>query len=184
MNKIKIFETELDDVCYLERNPVFDDRGYFERIFCDDILNHFFDNKPIRQVNRSYSKKKGTLRGMHFQRSPYSDFKHISCLKGKVLDVLIDLRKGKNFLKSIKIELSENKFNSIIVPSGVAHGFQTLVDDCELLYIHNEFYKPNYEMGLNPLDKSLNIDWPIEISEISKRDKNHPLISKDIIDEL
>jgi len=120
----------------------------------------------------------GAVRGMHFQYPPHAEVKIISCLKGKVWDVAVDLRKGSpTFLQTHSVTLSEDVPQSYLIPKGFAHGFQTLTPDCELIYFHTADYNAAAEAGLNALDPRLDIQWPIAITERSKRDEQHPMLT-------
>jgi len=145
-----------------------DNRGHFSKIAHKEF---FFKKKySVRQFNISYSKKSGTIRGMHLQKKKYQEVKVVTCLKGKIYDVLVDCRKNsKTFKKKFIFKLNNSK-KSLIVPEGFAHGFQTLTNDCLVGYLHTNFYKPEYEETINPL--KLNIKWPLKNIIISKKDKN------------
>ncbi|QEO57915.1 dTDP-4-dehydrorhamnose 3,5-epimerase family protein [Francisella marina] len=176
-NKFEIINTSISDLYVLQRNLVEDDRGYLERLYCDDYFKKLTSEKGIRQINHTLTKKKHSVRGMHFQHPPFGETKVISCLKGIVYDVAIDLRFGSpSFLKWHGELLSAENHRSLIIPEGFAHGFQTLTDDCELIYLHTEIYNSNSEGALHPLDPKLAIKWPHEISLLSTRDSNHPFI--------
>jgi len=134
---------------------------------------------PISQVNQTVTKSRGTVRGLHYQRKPFAEIKLISCLKGKVWDVAVDLRKDSpTFLQWHSEELSSENHRALLIPEGFAHGFQTMSDDCELLYMHTAQYTREAEAGIRPNDPRLQISWPLEIYEISKRDTSHPLLNK------
>jgi dTDP-4-dehydrorhamnose 3,5-epimerase len=112
---------------------------------------------------------------MHYQEPPHSEVKMVRCIRGKVYDVIIDIRKGSStFLQWFGVELSETGMNMIYIPEGFAHGFQTLTDDCELVYHHSEYYTPGAEKGIKYNDRMLDISWPLEPAEISERDNAHP----------
>ena len=129
------------------------------------------------QFNYSFNKAKGTVRGMHFQHAPFAEIKMLRCIAGAVYDVIIDLRKDSpTFLKWFGTELSAQNKKMLYIPAGFAHGFQTLTDDVELIYHHTEFYMPSAEAGIPYDDKTINIHWPLAVSEISERDAHHPLI--------
>jgi dTDP-4-dehydrorhamnose 3,5-epimerase len=116
---------------------------------------------------------------MHFQHPPFQESKLIRCIAGSVLDVIVDLRQGSpTFLKSERLLLSQKNMHSVLVPPGFAHGFQTLEDNTELLYLHSAFYEPSSEGGLHYKDPLLAIDWPLAVSSISVRDQQHSFISE------
>jgi dTDP-4-dehydrorhamnose 3,5-epimerase len=131
-------------------------------------------------MNHSYTTKKGTVRGMHYQLPPYREIKMVRCVRGKVFDVIIDIRRSSDtFRQWFGVELSPAAMNMLYIPEGFAHGFQTLADDSELLYHHSEFYTPNAEGGIRFDDPSVNIKWPLEVTSVSERDLNHPLLTKE-----
>ena len=124
--------------------------------------------------------KKGTVRGMHFQYPPHAETKLVSCFRGKVFDVAVDLRKDSpTFLQSHAEILSNENLKTFLIPEGFAHGYQTLSDDCEMLYFHTANYVKEAEKGFNSTDPLLRIKWPLKISQISSRDKSHPSITSE-----
>ncbi len=128
-------------------------------------------------MNHSFTKTRGSIRGMHFQYPPHSEVKLVRCIAGTVLDIIVDLRQGSaTFLQWFGTELSASNKQMLYIPKGFAHGFQTLTDDCELLYQHSTIYQPGAEGGLRYNDPYLRIEWPIPVTVISERDKNHPVI--------
>ena len=134
------------------------------------------------QINHSYTSKRGTLRGLHFQYPPHSEMKMVSCIRGEVLDVVVDIRKGKpSFLKYHEEVLSANNRKILVIPEGFAHGFQALTDDCEMLYLHTAPYCQSSEGGINANDPLLSIPWPLPINQRSARDASHPMIEKDFM---
>ena len=174
MGKLNINKTKFDGLYVIESIVNKDERGSFSKVFCENELNDIFKEKNIKQVNHSMTNKKGTVRGMHFQYAPDCEVKIVKCIKGKVFDVVVDIRKGsKTFLQIFFIELSQENKKMIFIPEGFAHGFQTLEDDTELLYFHSTIYKPNNEGALNIKDPLLNIKWPLDIINLSKRDEEH-----------
>ena len=150
-----------------------DNRGFFSKI----AHKEFFlkKNYKIKQQNISFSKNKGTIRGMHYQKNEHKEIKIVTCLNGEIYDVLIDLRKNSKTYKKKFIFKLNNCKKSLIVPKGFAHGFQTLTDDCFVFYLHTNYYKPKYEVTINPL--KLKINWPIKRITISKKDKNGKLLN-------
>ena len=148
-----------------------DDRGQLIKLLDLNYLEHFLNKKPIIQINKTITKHKFTIRGMHFQKEPFSEYKVVSCHKGKVFDVVIDLRiKSKTYLKWDFVELNSDDQNIVIVPEGCAHGFQTFEDNSELMYFHTNNYSPKYEDGIRYDDPLINIDWPHNPNKISSRD--------------
>lgn len=158
-----------------------DERGSFARLFCADEFSEIL-NKPIIQINHSVNKEKGTTRGLHYQNPPCAETKIVTCMKGEIFDVAVDIREGsETFLHWYGELLSEENSKSMFIPEGFAHGFQTLRDDCELLYLHTGRYRSDYEGGLNVLDPGLNIRWPLPISCTSDRDRQHPYTNADFL---
>lgn len=169
-----------DGLCILTRVAVDDDRGFLSRLFCADELNQFGWGGGIAQVNHTLTRRRGALRGMHFQLSPYSEHKLVTCVRGEVFDVAVDLRLGSPTFLSWEYQvLSCQNSKSILIPPGFAHGFQALSEDAELIYCHSAPYNPTFEAGVNPRDPALAIEWPLEISDISERDHGHPMLPAD-----
>ena len=157
----------------IESLPKKDNRGSFVRFFCQKTLSELFDNNNIVQINSSYSKKAGTIRGLHFQSFPSKESKFIRCIKGKIFDVIVDLRKhSKTFGKWKSVILDSKMMNMVFIPSGFAHGFQTLAPDCEILYLHTDYHNQELECGYNYNSQNLKINWPLEVTQISERDRN------------
>lgn len=176
---LEISQTDLDGVMRIGKRKMGDARGHFSRMFCETELADAGLNIQINQINHSYSAQKGTLRGMHFQYAPAAETKIVSCLRGSVFDVALDLREGSDsFGQWFGEILSAKNWTSLYIPPGFAHGFQTLENDVELLYLHTAPYTPEFEGGVNPLDKETGIKWPLPVSEISKRDQALPMIRK------
>lgn len=164
----------------VQRKPIGDDRGYLERMFCSEELKSLIPGKSIVQINHTLTAKRGTVRGMHFQHSPHAETKFVSCLRGEVFDVAVDLRRGSpTFLHWHAEILSADNHKTLVIPEGFAHGFQTLTKDCEMLYLHTTAYRAEAEGGLNARDPRLAIQWPLPIVEQSARDSGHPLVSED-----
>jgi dTDP-4-dehydrorhamnose 3,5-epimerase len=180
MNKFIILDTPLKDLKVIERKSFIDGRGFLARIFCGDALISAGWKKPIAQINHTMTKRRGAVRGMHYQNAPYSEMKLVSCLRGEVWDVAIDLRKNSpTFLKWHAEKLSPINSRALLIPNGFAHGFQSLHHDCELLYLHSAPYASAAEAGISPRDPVINIKWPLEISEISVRDSQFPFLKQD-----
>jgi len=182
MSRFVIEQGQIAGLQVIQRQPIDDERGYLERMFCSEELQSIIGIRNIDQINHTKTKKKGTVRGMHFQNPPHAEMKLVSCLRGEVFDVAVDLRKDSpTFLKWHAEILSEDNHKTFAIPEGFAHGFQTLSDDCELLYFHTAAYQPKAEEGLNALDKRLTIRWPMPILERSMRDQQHPALADDFI---
>ena len=177
---MKINHAPLQDAFIIEPEPFKDDRGLFARVFCQQELQHILHNKNIVQINHSLTRQKGAIRGMHFQKPPQAEIKMVKCLHGSVVDVIVDLRKGSpTFLKWHGEVLSVKNMKMMFIPEGFAHGFQTLEDDSELLYMHTEFYSPGSEAAIRFDDPMVGIDWPMEVTDISERDKKHVLLDNE-----
>jgi dTDP-4-dehydrorhamnose 3,5-epimerase len=166
--------------CYeIEMTPLSDERGWFGRFFCKEEFAAIGHEKEWVQMNHSFTKEKGALRGMHFQVAPYREIKMVRCISGAVYDVVIDLRKDSGtFLKWFATELSAEKKNLLYIPEGFAHGFQTLTENAELIYLHSEYYKPEAESGLRYDDPKISIKWPLKITQVSDRDQKHEWLNE------
>jgi dTDP-4-dehydrorhamnose 3,5-epimerase len=157
-----------------------DERGWFARTYCKNEFQQIGHSKEWVQINHSFTAKKGTIRGMHFQFPPYSEIKMLRCISGVVFDVIVDIRKeSPTFLNWVGLELSAENKKMLFIPEGFAHGFQTLTDNAELIYHHSSFYVPGHEGGLRFDDKRLNIKWPCPVTEISERDSHHPHLTEE-----
>lgn len=180
--RFDISNTSFGGLKVLNRNPLGDPRGYLERMFCIDDLAGLLAGRSVVQINRTLTEKVGTLRGLHFQRPPFAEMKFVSCLKGAVFDVAVDLRPGSaTFLDWHGEQLTAENGRTLVIPEGFAHGFQTLTPDCMLLYFHTSPHSPAAEGGLNCLDPRLGISWPLPPGEISERDAAHPQIGADFV---
>ena len=152
-----------------------DDRGYFLRLFCQKEFSAYGLDANIVQINNSYNVKKGTLRGLHFQRPPKAENKIVRCVRGAIWDVIVDLRKDSPTVGQwTALELSESNRKIVYVPEGFAHGFLSLTDDSELIYFVTEFYTPEHEGILRWDDPVIGIEWPFEPVVISDKDANAP----------
>jgi dTDP-4-dehydrorhamnose 3,5-epimerase len=180
VDRFTVNATPLAGCAILGRLPIGDDRGYFERLFCETELMALLSGRRIVQINHSFTPAKGTVRGMHFQKPPDAEKKIISCLRGEVWDVAVDVRFGSpTFLQWHAEVLSADNLRSMYIPEGFAHGFQTLTDDCALLYFHTAPHSLSKEGALNVQDPRLGITWPMPISGLSPRDAKHPYIADD-----
>jgi dTDP-4-dehydrorhamnose 3,5-epimerase len=164
----------------IQRTRLTDSRGYFERVFCSNELAEAGWKNPVAQINHTQTVHRGTVRGLHFQHPPHAEMKLVMCTKGEVLDVAVDLRADSpTFLRFHCELLSEREANALLIPEGYAHGFQTLTDDVEMLYLHSAPYAPEAEGGIHPLDSRVAISWPLAVSELSARDSNHPKLDEE-----
>ncbi len=170
-------ETFLKDSYVIDLEPFKDERGWFARTFCKDEFSSIGHSKEWLQLNHSFTQKVGTIRGMHYQIHPFREIKLVRCIAGAAYDVIIDLRKTSlTFLNYFGVEISSANKKMIYIPEGFAHGFQTLTDDCELIYNHSEMYAPDVEGGIIYNEPTLNIVWPLPVTNISARDKAYPAL--------
>lgn len=175
---MKFIETALKGLVIIKLEPFKDDRGQFSRIYCEKELKEIGHLKRIVQINQSLTKRKGTLRGLHYQVPPRAEIKIVRCVRGSVFDVAVDLRcKSKTFLKWQGEILSEINDKMFYIPEGFAHGFQALEENSQLLYFHTDFYSHEYEKGILFNDPKIDIKWPMKITEVSERDKSFNYIS-------
>ena len=180
--RFDILEVPIHCLRMIQRKPIGDDRGYLERIFCTAELQALIPGKHIVQINHTLTAKRGTVRGMHFQHPPYAETKFVSCLRGEVFDVAADLRRGSpTFLHWHAAILSADNHKTLVIPEGFAHGFQTLTEDCEMLYLHTTAYRADAEDGLHAKDARLGIQWPLPFGDQSMRDSMHPLVTEDFL---
>lgn len=159
----------------IEIAPRVDERGFFARMFCAKQFAQLGLQENFVQMNHSMSLQKGTLRGLHYQRSPMAEVKVVRCIRGKIWDCLLDIREGSpTYGQWTGVELCAHQPTMVYVPQGVAHGFVTLDDDSEVLYQVSHEYAPDHERGIRWDDPQFNIQWPMTPSVISDRDRCHP----------
>lgn len=175
--RFDFIETPLDGLVRVDRKPIVDTRGFLSRFFCAEEFMEIGFTQPIAQMNHTLTRQEGAIRGMHFQVPPHTENKIVTCIQGEILDVAVDVRKDSpTFLQWHAEVISAKSHTSLFIPRGFAHGFQALVADSELLYIHSAFHMPDAEGALNAFDPALAINWPLEVTEISERDRNHPML--------
>ena len=171
-------ETKLKGAFIIDVKKLEDERGFFGRAWCKKEFEEHGLNPNIVQANISYNKKRGTLRGMHYQVAPFSECKTIRCTTGAIYDVIIDIRPhSPTFKQWIAVELSAESSKMIYVPDGFAHGFITLEDHTTVNYMVTGFYTPGAEAGIKYDDPAFNIAWPMEPTIISEKDNSIPLFS-------
>lgn len=171
MSRLVVSPTPLAGLSCVQRLPLADDRGFFSRLFCAAELAPFGWTGPVAQINQTRTLRKGCVRGMHFQQSPHAEAKFVSCVRGEVWDVALDLRHGSpTFLHWHAQRLSAENMLSLLIPPGFAHGFQTLSDEVEMIYCHSVPYAASADAGLNPLDPRLAIRWPLPVIDLSAKD--------------
>lgn len=172
---MKFTKLELRGAYLIELEKRGDHRGFFARLWCQ---NEFEDHglvPYIAQANISFTKLKGTIRGLHFQDEPFAETKYVRCVKGALYDVIIDIQPDSpTFMRWYSIELTADNYKMLYVPKGYAHGFQSLQPDTEMTYLVSEFYAPQAEGGIRYNDPAFNIDWPLPVAEISDKDRNWP----------
>jgi len=178
MPRFDFIPTSLSKLILVQRKAIEDHRGFLSRFYCADEFRMAGITKPVAQINHTLTRKKGAVRGLHFQHPPHAETKLVSCLKGEIWDVAVDIRSGSpTFLQWHGEILSEANRKSMLIPEGYAHGFQALTEDCELIYLHTETYHPEAEGALNIADPRLSISWTLPIDDLSERDRSHSYIS-------
>ena len=172
---MKFRETDLPGAYLVQAEPVADARGFFARLWCrEEFLEHGID-MPIVQSSVSHNVSAGTLRGLHFQWPPSREAKLVRCERGRILDVIVDLRPASPaFKRHLAIELDSMTRDALLVPAGFAHGFQTLEDNCDVVYMMADFYQPELAGGLRFDDPVLDIEWPLAVTHILPRDRDYP----------
>lgn len=172
-------ETDLKGAFLIEMELLEDERGFFSRSFCREEFKRYGLNTEVAQCNVSYNKKKGTLRGIHFQMAPKEEAKLVRCVKGAVYDVIIDLRPDSDtYCRWRGVELNSQEYKELYIPEGFAHGFQTLEDNTELFYQMFEVYDAGLASGVRYNDPAFGIKWPLPDPIISKKDRSYPLFEK------
>jgi len=167
-------ETTLKGAFVIELEKHEDERGFFARTFCRKEFEAHGLNSNLVQCNISFNKKKGTLRGMHYQIAPYQEAKLVSCLRGAIYDVIIDLRADSpTYCQWFAVKLSAEDYNMLYVPEDFAHGFQTLEDDTVVFYQMSEFYHPECARGVRWDDRTFGIKWPLSNRIMSKKDLSY-----------
>lgn len=169
-----IFEnTTLDGSYVIKPEKIEDNRGFFSRLFCEDIFKQKNLNTSWQQINNSFNKSKGTLRGLHLQNKPFDEIKLVRCITGAIWDVIVDVRTdSKTFGQYFGKELSSENRNMMYVPTGFAHGFISLTENSELIYLVSAPYSKDYEITIKWDDPFINIVWPTKPKEISEKDQN------------
>lgn len=176
---MKLHATPLAGLFEVETAPVGDARGRFTRVFCDGELAAIRPGLHIAQANLSETARRGSVRGLHFQHAPAAEAKLVRCLRGRIFDVAVDLRRGSpTLLRWHGVELSADNQRQLFIPEGFAHGFQALEDGVELLYLHTAAWSPAHEAGLRHDDPRLGIAWPLPPDHLSPRDAGFPLLDE------
>jgi dTDP-4-dehydrorhamnose 3,5-epimerase len=172
---MRFHETKIPGVFQIQLESSVDDRGFFARSWCRKEFQSHGLKDQLAQCSVSFSKRKGTLRGMHYQADPFPETKVVSCTRGAVYDVVIDLRRASPAYRHwIGVHLTAADRNMIYVPEGCAHGFMTLEDETEVFYQISEFYYPELARGVRWDDPAFEVSWPLPVEVISDRDRSYP----------
>jgi dTDP-4-dehydrorhamnose 3,5-epimerase len=174
---VRFTPTDLPGAFVIDLEPHEDDRGFFARSFCQHEFEDYGLKPAIAQANLAYNRLKGTVRGMHFQIPPAAETKLVRATRGAILDVIVDLRpESPTYLEHISVELTEENYRALYVPERFAHGYQALADGTETSYQVGEFYSPAHERSLPHDDPQLGLEWPLNVTVISEKDRNAPAL--------
>jgi dTDP-4-dehydrorhamnose 3,5-epimerase len=179
--QMKFERSSIDGLILITTQRFGDDRGWFSEVFRDDVFRAEAGDINFVQHNQSYSKPKGTVRGLHFQLEPKAQGKLVRCLRGRIFDVAVDLRfQSPTFGRHVAVELSADDGRQFWIPAGFAHGFCTLEDDCEVAYMVTDYYSPENDRGLLWNDPALGIAWPLSDAGaiLSPKDTRQPLFAE------
>jgi dTDP-4-dehydrorhamnose 3,5-epimerase len=180
MKRFRITDTPIMGLKIIERQRISDERGFLSRMFCSEELASVGWTKPIAQINHTLTRRPGAVRGLHLQIPPHAETKLVSCMSGEVWDVVVDLRRDSpTFLNYFGANLSAENGRALLIPEGLAQGFQTLAADCQLLSFTTCAYHPESESGIHSAEPRVGIRWPQPITELSARDQDLPLLSPD-----
>jgi dTDP-4-dehydrorhamnose 3,5-epimerase len=175
---LKFEATPLPGAFLVEIERLEDERGFFARTWCRDEFRARGIEVDMVQASVSHNRKAGTLRGLHYALPPSTEAKLVRCARGRVHDVLLDLRRDSpSYRRHMGVTLDAERRNAVYIPHGLAHGFQTLVDDCDVLYMMTDFYRPELAAGVRFDDPAFGIEWPLEVTCIAERDRTYPLYS-------
>jgi dTDP-4-dehydrorhamnose 3,5-epimerase len=168
---MKFCETKISGAYFIDLDKSVDDRGFFANTWEKKLFQQNKLNVNLTECNIAFTKKKGTIRGLHYQIAPNEGAKLIRCTKGKIWDITLDLRPNSNTFKQwISVELSANNHTMNYVPEGCAHGYQTLEDNCEVFYLMSQDYDLSCEQGIHYADPSFNMTFPLKVTLISEKD--------------
>lgn len=180
---MKVTKTAIEDVLVLEPQVFGDYRGWFMETWTKKKFEDAGIHADFVQDNQSMSAKKGTLRGLHFQKSPKAQLKLLRCTKGKIMDVAVDLRRNSpTFKKWVSVELSAENKRQILIPKGFAHGFVTLTDDVEVQYKVDEYYAPECDRSVRFDDPEIGVKWGVENPVLSEKDLKAPFLKDSDVD--
>jgi dTDP-4-dehydrorhamnose 3,5-epimerase len=172
---MKITDTKIEGAYLIDIEPIIDDRGFFTRLWDKDRFENLGFSSNWVQGNLSLSKEMGTLRGLHYQVAPYEEAKLVRCIRGAIFDVILDLRwDSSTHMQWFGVQFIATEHRMIYIPQGCAHGFLTLVDDCEVEYLVSQYYHPEAEAGVRYNDPAFGIEWPTPIRIISEKDTSWP----------
>ena len=178
---MKLKETRLAGAYIIEMEPIEDERGFFARSWCQKEFREYGLNSNLVQCNVSFNRKKGTVRGMHYQVPPHEEAKLVRCTMGAIYDVIIDIGpESPTFKQWMAVELTGENRRMLYIPEGMAHGFQTLEDKTEVFYQMSEFYYPELARGVRWDDTAFRIEWPLNPLAISPRDRSYKLFTSNI----
>ncbi|HEY5846269.1 MAG TPA: dTDP-4-dehydrorhamnose 3,5-epimerase [Microlunatus sp.] len=170
--------TPIEGVAVIDLELRSDDRGFFARTFCVEEFGAAGLQTVVEQCNQSFNHRAGTLRGMHFQIAPHPEAKLVRCIRGAIVDIIVDMRPDSpTRLQHVAVELTADNRRALYVPPFFAHGYQTLLDDTEVMYQVSGSYEPTAERGLRHDDPELGLEWPLPVSVISTKDSSWPLIA-------
>lgn len=179
MTDFTLQATELKGLYLIQQKVFCDDRGRFARLFCQSRLTAQGRPFAIRQINHSRTVEQGSVRGLHYQKADYAESKLITCVRGAVWDVVVDLRpQSPTYLQWHAEELRADDGRSLLIPAGFAHGFQSLTENSEVLYLTDADYAPVHEAGLSVNDPALAISWPLPVKNLSAKDASHPMLDE------
>ena len=179
MNRFTYEATQIKGVYIVTPKKIVDARGYYERYFCTEEFKEIGFTDPVKQINHSQSTYKGIIRGFHYQLPPHCEMKLVRCIKGKIFDVALDLRKDSpTFMQHVACELSEDNSKYLLLPEGVAHAFQTMTETSEIIYIVNKMYTPSVDIVINPLDPKVNVKWPVEVNRELSKEITHDFLTE------
>lgn len=171
--------TDVDGVTIIDIEPHHDARGFFARSFCAGEFEKHGLDEAVAQTNISYNRVRGTLRGLHRQIPPYREAKLVRCTRGAIVDVAVDVRpESPTYGRHVKVELTAENHRALFLPPYVAHGFQTLVDDTEVMYQVSGPYAPPGEQGFRYDDEEFGVTWPLPVTVISDKDASWPLVGQ------
>ncbi len=176
---MKLEPLTIRDVLRIDLSPIEDDRGFFARSFCTEEFRAQNLFSKIAQINTSFTRRKGSIRGLHFQRAPFAEAKVVRVVRGAIFDVAVDMRlNSQTFGRWVFQELSADNRAALYIPEGFAHGFQTLTDDVEMTYLHSVPFNPNFSGGVRFDDPDIGVEWPLSSTVISPKDRGLPTLSE------